>query len=314
MAWGVATPPMCVLGWKNSMCGRGLRRPFTLSSTYPFSASAVPYLHIINGQAMPLSHRKRRLEESPNSRDRRLAARRQRRRQESPETRQHRLNAAAEATRASGSQETAGQRLQRLAANAQATRGSRSQEPAEQRQQRLAAMAEAVRRSRSQDTTEQRQHRAEVQAAGDQQRRLRLNDAVEIDGQHFIDRMTRMHTELKQGFNNQACCICKEKFPSLRMTSAEGQTCQRCHRQSRRPGAALFGVENNMVPGPVPPELADLTDVEELLIARILAVTSVHRLPLGQIGYKGHTITILPTGHIRSRDHSAPNKSRRDHS
>ena len=75
------------------------------------------------------------------------------------------------------------------------------------------------------------------------------------------------------------------------IASTEGQTlCDRCSRQSRRPGAAVFGVDNNLVPGPVPPELMDLTAVEELLIARVLAVTSVHRLPLGQIGYRGHAI------------------------
>ena len=41
------------------------------------------------------------------------------------------------------------------------------------------------------------------------------------------------------------------------------------------------GVDNNIVPGPVPPELADLTDAEELLIVRIKAVWPNHFLVRG---------------------------------
>ena len=59
---------------------------------------------------------------------------------------------------------------------AEVARRSRSQEPAEQR---LSAMAEVARSRLIQEPAEQRQHRAETQSAGDQRRRLRLNDAVE---------------------------------------------------------------------------------------------------------------------------------------
>ena len=58
-------------------------------------------------------------------------------------------------------------------------------------------MAEAARTSRSQESTDRRQHRAEVQAAGDRRRRLRLvnSTAKEIDEQQFISRITKMHND-----------------------------------------------------------------------------------------------------------------------
>ena len=45
-----------------------------------------------------------------------------------------------------------------------------------------------------------------------------------------------------------------------------------------------------MDPGEVPDELRDLTEVEEMLIARVFPVMSVYRLRGGQHGYRGNVI------------------------
>ena len=45
-----------------------------------------------------------------------------------------------------------------------------------------------------------------------------------------------------------------------------------------------------MDPGEVPEELQDLTEIEEMLIAKVFTVMSVYRLRGGQYGYRGNVI------------------------
>ena len=47
-----------------------------------------------------------------------------------------------------------------------------------------------------------------------------------------------------------------------------------------------------MIPSPVPCELQDLTQVEEMLIARALPIMRVYIKPGGQRGYSGHCVLI----------------------
>ena len=177
---------------------------------------------------------------------------------------------------------------------AEAARERRDLETPEQQRARLDDVAEAARARRAQETPQQRQRRADVQAEGDHRRQqqpaIQQNYARPpgITDGRFVTRMTKMYQDLTSGFDNPTCTICKENFPSLKVRQVgDEQICDRC---CRKPDEPQYGVANNMVPGPVPPELSDLTAVEEMLVARVLAVTSVHRLPLGQIGYKGHVI------------------------
>ena len=53
-----------------------------------------------------------------------------------------------------------------------------------------------------------------------------------------------------------------------------------------------FSAENDMDPGPVPPCLQGLSQVEEMLIARALPIMSVYRKKGGQRGYCGHVLNI----------------------
>ena len=47
-----------------------------------------------------------------------------------------------------------------------------------------------------------------------------------------------------------------------------------------------------MDPGPVPPQLQGLTQVEEMLISAVMPMMSLYRLPLGQYGYSGHVVNL----------------------
>ena len=49
-------------------------------------------------------------------------------------------------------------------------------------------------------------------------------------------------------------------------------------------------MENSLIPSSVPLELKDLTQVEEMLIARTLPIMRVYIKPGGQRGYSGHCI------------------------
>ena len=47
-----------------------------------------------------------------------------------------------------------------------------------------------------------------------------------------------------------------------------------------------------MDPGPVPPQLQGLTQVEEILISAVMPMMSLYRLPLGQYGYSGYVVNL----------------------
>ena len=51
-------------------------------------------------------------------------------------------------------------------------------------------------------------------------------------------------------------------------------------------------MENSLIPSPVPNELKDLTQIEEMLIARALPIMRVYIKPGGQRGYSGHCINL----------------------
>lgn len=85
------------------------------------------------------------------------------------------------------------------------------------------------------------------------------------------------------------CEVCHEVWPS----SAKGKKktpyiCSRCSRDKN--DVKKFSSRNNMIPSQVPKELQDLTQLEEMLIARVFPVISIYTKPGGQKAYKGHCI------------------------
>ncbi|XP_059076593.1 uncharacterized protein LOC131875899 [Cryptomeria japonica] len=67
----------------------------------------------------------------------------------------------------------------------------------------------------------------------------------------------------------------------------EGPICNRCRQEKNE---HRFSASNNMDPGPQPLELANLTQIEEMLIARVNPILQVTHAIGGQYKYKGHTI------------------------
>ena len=64
--------------------------------------------------------------------------------------------------------------------------------------------------------------------------------------------------------------------------------CAHCtHDKKKR-----FSRDNGMDPGPVPPQLQGLTQVEKMLISAVMPMMSLYRLPLGQYGYSAHVINL----------------------
>jgi hypothetical protein len=86
-------------------------------------------------------------------------------------------------------------------------------------------------------------------------------------------------------FKHAHCPTCNEKFPSIIIVKGE---CRRCYSENAT--TKKFSAENNMDPGEVPDELRDLTEIEEMLIARVFPVMSIYRLRGGQNGYRGNVI------------------------
>jgi hypothetical protein len=91
-------------------------------------------------------------------------------------------------------------------------------------------------------------------------------------------------------FINQ-CTICQEVWPpNSKPRSPDCYICFRCSRDTKSP--RKISIENSMIPSPVPTELQNLTQVEEMLITRALSIMRVYIKPVGQRGYSGHCVNV----------------------
>ena len=94
-------------------------------------------------------------------------------------------------------------------------------------------------------------------------------------------------------FSMKQCIVCQEVWPSKSNSSTHrtfDYKCLRCMRDKKQP--QKFSKENNMVPSKAPYQLQDLTQLEEMLIARALPIMTVYIKPGGQRGYSGHCINL----------------------
>ena len=94
----------------------------------------------------------------------------------------------------------------------------------------------------------------------------------------------------QQLLHHEQCAICKEVWPSTDKFTSANFGCFRCKRNKLV--HKKFSAENDMDPGPVPPCLQGLSQVEEMLIARALPIMSVYRKKGGQRGCHGHVLNI----------------------
>lgn len=85
------------------------------------------------------------------------------------------------------------------------------------------------------------------------------------------------------------CYVCQESYIGIKVSqSFEGPICNKC-RQER--GIHRFSSSNNMDVGPQEEDFSKLTQVEEMLIARVSPILQVTHAIGGQYKYKGHTIS-----------------------
>ena len=99
--------------------------------------------------------------------------------------------------------------------------------------------------------------------------------------------MNRFHKSVQ--YIVSQCTVCKEAWP-LKSKPRSPYVCSRCSRDKKIP--KKFSSQNFMIPSCVPTELQNLTQIEEMLIARALPIMRVYIKPGGQRGYSGHCINL----------------------
>ena len=100
--------------------------------------------------------------------------------------------------------------------------------------------------------------------------------------------MQKFHKAMK--FRIPLCQFCHEAWPLHIKSKKENHPyiCTRCLREKN--DTKKLSSENSLIPSPVPEELQNLTQIEEMLIARVFPVISVYTKPGGQRAYRGHCI------------------------
>lgn len=86
--------------------------------------------------------------------------------------------------------------------------------------------------------------------------------------------------------NLAICRVCRRRTES---TNISGDTCLKCIRAR----VNALTVENGLDFGLIPPQLSNLTLVEQVLIARVHPVVSVFRIRGQQLGYSGHVVNFV---------------------
>ena len=92
--------------------------------------------------------------------------------------------------------------------------------------------------------------------------------------------------EVEQMTYKFSCCeVCNERRLECK---GMGNMCTRCRRDKKVP--KVWSDENNMDPMVVPDELSEMSDAEQMLIARLAPTVHVHMLKHGGIASRGHCI------------------------
>ncbi|KAF7307266.1 ATP-dependent DNA helicase [Mycena indigotica] len=99
--------------------------------------------------------------------------------------------------------------------------------------------------------------------------------------------IAKMNAELAQ-LEIGRCSGCREEGFDVQLKTA--MLCKRCdadHGEVKK-----WSTDNNTNPGPIPPELQNLTDLEEMLIARVKTVMQVRYTKGRQLCYKDHIVNL----------------------
>jgi predicted Fe-S protein YdhL (DUF1289 family) len=131
---------------------------------------------------------------------------------------------------------------------------------------------------------------------------FRGHSTLPIGGQHdpmhrghiqFHPNMIAVHKKFRAKIDNlsiaQMCHVFQESYPGIQVVrGSEGPICKRCKKER---GSHHFSRWNHMDPGEKPHVLRVLTQVEEMLIARVNPILQVTHARGGKYKYSGHTIS-----------------------
>ena len=220
------------------------------------------------------------------------------------------LRERAQKRRAAESFKETEERLQDLREHAQKRRAAESSEETEERLLDLRLRAQ-VRRSA--ESPMQRTDRLTSARASSFSRRLqsqKQQDTTQTTKHDYLHEKGWAETEeplhqqhwakeemmsfhKKQNLlEHRLCTVCHELWPTRTCLSDNRDTyiCTRCKRDKHP--IKTYSATNNMDPGRVPQCLQQMTQVEEMLIARACPIMSVYRKHGGQRGYKGHVLNM----------------------
>jgi ATP-dependent DNA helicase PIF1 len=92
----------------------------------------------------------------------------------------------------------------------------------------------------------------------------------------------------------QTCSCCQEKWFHMGLNEHRiCSSCQKADNDINEDLPYLYSAANDMDPGPLPPGLELLTQIEEMLIARVHCFVEVRQVRGVQYKYKGHTVNFL---------------------
>ena len=229
----------------------------------------------------------------------------QKRSEETESQKQIRLEIARKYKKAKQVTETETEKQTRLKNASEYQKAKRASETENEKQTRLGNVRNYDKRKRAQETEIEKQTRL---ASANQNKRKRLCTSTQIINQQ--DYLNKFDIEKDGSIHEQSwaknninkfsksiqffisqCTICQEAWPlNSKPRSPDCYICPRCARDTKSP--RKFSLENSMIPSPVPTELQNLTQVEEMLIARALPIMRVYIKPGGQRGYSGHCVNL----------------------
>ena len=188
-----------------------------------------------------------------------------------------------------------------------------SEESAEKKQERLAKMRASYNKRCSEETAEKKQERLAKRRAN--YKKQASQQPVKERQEKLINTPIHEQTQAKSNidmfhksniYTVYQCSVCREAWPiKFRPKIANQYQCSRCTNDKQQ--LKKFSKENDMIPSLVPSQLAGLTQVEEMLIARALPIMRVYIKPGGQRGYSGHCIN-LPQNEATEPDLGSQNE------
>ena len=120
-----------------------------------------------------------------------------------------------------------------------------------------------------------------------------LNSISNLDSQAVLNTswqsISAFHQEIND-FKLITCLRCDERWFNMKLRD---NVCEKCRYRDRGQSIHLISDENNMNVQAVPSTLPQLTDIEEMLIARAHVHVQVYMIKDHQYKYSGHTVTFM---------------------